>query len=212
MMDGVAAAVEPVVRAGKFLLALGGEHSITPAIVRGVRRVHAEPLTIVQIDAHADLRMEFHDTPWSHACAMRRVLDENPGPTVQIGIRSYSAEEAAFIRDNRGRITLWSSRLLREEDHREVLRQIRASVSGRPVYLTIDVDGLDPSVVPATGTPEPDGLGWSQACDILRTVAQAGHVIAMDCVELAPRPGLHMAEFSVAKLLYKTLSWIMAKA
>ncbi len=212
MMEAVAAAVEPVVRAGKLLLALGGEHSITPAIVCGVRRAVGERLTVVQIDAHADLRDEFRGTRYSHACAMRRVLEENPGPAVQIGVRSYSAEEAAFIRDNRGRIALWSSSLLREEDPLEVLRQIRATVAGRPVYLTIDVDGLDPAVVPATGTPEPDGLLWAQACDILRAVAGAGRVVAMDCVELAPRPGLHTAEFTVAKLLYKTLSWIMAKA
>jgi len=210
MMDAVAAAVEPVVRAGKLLLALGGEHSITPAIVRGLRRVHAGPLTVVQVDAHADLRDEFRGTRYSHACAMRRVLDENPGPTVQIGIRSYSAEEAEFIRANRGRITIWSSRLLREEDPAEVMDQVRAAVAGRDIYLTIDVDGLDPSVVPATGTPEPDGLGWVQACGLLALVAGAGRVVAMDCVELAPRPGLHMAEFSVAKLLYRTLSVIMA--
>jgi agmatinase len=211
MMDAVAGAAEQVVRDDRLLLVLGGEHSITPAVVRGVRRVHPAPLTVVQIDAHADQRDEYHGSRYSHACAMRRVLDENPGPAVQIGIRSYSAEEAAFIRANRGRISLWSSRLLREEDPRDVASQIRASVRDRPIYLTIDVDGLDPSVVPATGTPEPGGLGWEQACHLLSLVADAGHVVAMDCVELAPRPGLHMSEFTVAKLLYRTLSRIMLK-
>lgn len=211
MMAAVAAAAEPVVRAGKLLVALGGEHSISAGVVRGVRRAIPESLTIVQIDAHADLRDTFRGTPYSHACAMRRILDENPGgPTVQIGIRSCSAEEAAFIRENRGRISIWSTDLIRSEDPADFQHQLFASLAGRKIYLTIDVDGLDPSVVPATGTPEPDGLGWKQACDIVKVVASAGEVVAMDCVELAPRPGLHMSEFSVAKLLYKTITYIMA--
>jgi len=80
-------------------------------------------------------------------------------------------------------------------------------VEGRSVYLTLDVDGLDPAVVPATGTPEPGGLSWREALDILKTIAEASRIVAMDCVELAPRPGLHMAEFAVAKLLYKSLAY-----
>jgi agmatinase len=209
MMDDVASAAEAVTRAGKLLLVLGGEHSITPGIVRGVRRARNEAFVVVQIDAHADLRDTFRGTRYSHGCAMRRVLEENPGALVQIGIRSYSAEEAAFISGNRGRISLWSTRLMREEDPAEVLRQVRSTIGGRPVYLTIDVDGLDPSVVPATGTPEPDGLSWTRACEVLEVVAAAGPVVAMDCVELAPRHGLHAAEFTVARLLYKTLSMIL---
>ena len=209
MMEAVAAAAEPPVRSGKLLVALGGEHSISSGIVRGVRRAISEPLVVVQIDAHADLRDSFGGTRFSHACAMRRILDENPGPIVQIGIRSYSAEEASFIRDNRGRITIWPVELIGQQDPLDFQRQLTASLAGRKIYLTIDVDGLDPSVVPATGTPEPGGLSWRRACEILRIVAGAGEVVAMDCVELAPRPGLHASEFSVAKLLYKTISWVM---
>jgi agmatinase len=164
----------------------GGWQGITPALVRGVRRVHAEPRTVVQIDAHADLRDECRGTAFSHACAMRRLLDENPGLAVQIGIRSYSAEEAAYIKANRGSIAVWPSRLLRDEDPADVEHRIRASLRDRPVYLTIDVDGLDPSIVPATGTPEPDRLGWAQVCGLLRLVAEAGRVVTLDCVELAP--------------------------
>jgi agmatinase len=209
MMDAVAAASERVARAGKLLVALGGEHSISAAVVRGVRRMIGEPLAVVQIDAHADLRESFQGSPFSHACAMRRILDENPGPLFQLGIRSYSAEEAAFIRGNRGHITLWPADLIHAEDPREFLQQLRTSLLGRNIYLTIDVDGLDPSVVPATGTPEPGGLGWQQTLDILACVAAAGRIVAMDCVELAPRPGLHASEFSVARLLYKTITWVM---
>ena len=210
MMAGIADAAEEVARAGKFLLALGGEHSISAGVVRGIRRLIPEPLTIVQIDAHADLRDDYHGTRYSHACAMRRILDENPGPLIQIGIRSCSAEEAAYIKENRGRIMLWSPDLIRAEDPIDFHHQLKSSLAGRKIYLTIDVDGMDPSVVPATGTPEPDGLGWHQTCDIIHAVASAGEVVAMDCVELAPRPGLHASDFSVAKLLYKSLSSIMA--
>ncbi len=209
-MAGTADAAESVARAGKFLLALGGEHSLSAGVVRGIRRVTPEPLTIVQIDAHADLRDSFRGNRYSHACAMRRILDENPGPTVQIGVRSYSAEEALFIKENRGRIGLWTSDLIRAEDPIDFHRQLKGTLAGRKIYLTIDVDGMDPTVVPATGTPEPDGLGWHQTCEIIRAVAAAGTVVAMDCVELAPRPGLHACDFSVAKLLYKALSYIMA--
>lgn len=211
MMDAIADAAQAVMARGVLPLFLGGEHSITPALVRGVRRVVGEPLVVVQIDAHADLRDSFRGSRYSHACAMRRVLGENPGPTVQIGVRSHSAEEAGFIRENRGRVAMWTMDRIREEDTRDFHQQLAALVAGKPVYLTIDVDGLDPSVVPATGTPEPGGLGWYEACDILRTVTSTGRCVALDCVELAPRPGLHASEFSVAKLLYKTLAWIMKK-
>ena len=211
MFASVADAAEAVMRSGALPLFLGGEHSISPALVRGVRRVVKEPLTVVQIDAHADLRDSFRGTRYSHGCAMRRVLEENPGPTVQIGIRSYSMEEATFIRQNTGRVNLWPMSRIHVEDPRDVLKQIAAIVSGRKVYLTIDVDGLDPAVVPATGTPEPDGLGFRQAWEIIRTVTTRAEVVAVDCVELSPRPGLHTSEFSVAKLLYMTLSSVMAR-
>jgi agmatinase len=190
-----------------LLLSLGGEHSITPGLVRGVRRALGRQLTVVQIDAHADLRGSYEADPNSHACAMRRVLDENPGPTVQLGIRSFSQEEADFIRSRQGRVNVFTMARIAGMGWRAVIRALRRFVSGRDVYLTIDVDGLDPSVIPATGTPEPGGLSWEQALDIVRTVGESSRVAAMDCVELAPRPGMHMADFAAAKLLYRALSF-----
>ena len=211
MVEGIAEAVEPIAKAGKLLLALGGEHSISAGIVRGLRRVHKEPLTVVQIDAHADLRDSYQGTRFSHACAMRRVLEENPGPIVSLGIRSYSLEEAEFLRDNPGRITPWPAERIHREEQRVFLQRLRESLAGRRLYVTIDVDGLDPSVVPATGTPEPGGLSWVQTRDLLRAVAAAGEVIAVDCVELSPRQGLHMAEFAIARLLADFLGRVMAE-
>ncbi len=172
-----------------------------------MRRALPDPLTIVQIDAHADLRESYEGDRFSHACAMRRILDENSGETVQIGIRSFSLEEAQFIRANRGRVNIFSAGRIRETDRLDFQRELRGLVKGRSVYLTIDVDGLDPAVVPATGTPEPGGLSWRETLTIVKTVAEASCIVAMDCVELAPRPGLHMADFAVAKLLYKSLAY-----
>jgi agmatinase len=207
MTERIARAVEPVVKDGKFLLVLGGEHGISPGVVRGVRRALPGRLTVVQIDAHADLRDSYEGERFSHACAMRRIIDENPGETVQLGIRSLSREEADYIHANRGRMNVFTASRIAETDRGDFLRELKGLVKGRSVYLTLDVDGLDPSIVPATGTPEPGGLSWREALDILKTIAEASHIVAMDCVELAPRPGLHMAEFAVAKLLYKSLAY-----
>ena len=209
MVQEVAAAAEPVVASGRLLLALGGEHGISAGLVRGARRARSHPLTGVQIDAHADLRDRYHEDRYSHACAMRRILEENEGPLIQIGIRSWSLEEAAFMRTASNRLTVWPAERVHGMPAQAFLGQLRECVRGKRVYLTIDVDGLDPSVVPATGTPEPGGLSWAQALDVVRVVCTSGEVIALDCVELAPRPGLHASEFTVAKLLYKTLSYIM---
>jgi agmatinase len=211
MMESVARAAEAAIRCGKLLLAIGGEHSITPALVRGVRRAAPDPLTVVQIDAHADLRDSYLGQRYSHACAMRRVLEENPGPCLQVGLRSYSAEEALFIRQNAGRVTTLTAAMLAKGGAPGLLRRIRGAVKGKKVYLTIDVDGLDPSVVPATGTPEPGGLDWRQAVEVVKTVCESSYVVAMDCVELAPSPGLHMAEFATARLLYKALCFAMRR-
>jgi agmatinase len=211
-MGRIAAAAERVARNGKLLLALGGEHSITPALVRGVRRALPGPLTIVQIDAHADLRDSYQGSRYSHACAMRRALEENPGPAIQLGIRSYSREEAEFLRSCGGRITFWSAAAIRGAEPAELIRGLSDAVKEKRVYLTIDVDGLDPAVIPATGTPEPGGLGWQQTLDILSAVIGSAHVVALDCVELAPRPGLHMAEFAAARMLHELLNRVMARS
>jgi agmatinase len=214
MVEAVAAAAEAALPGSAargrapapMLLSLGGEHSITPGLVRGVRRALGRPLVVVQVDAHADLRDSYDDDRNSHACAMRRVLEETPGPAVQLGIRSFSQEEADFARTAGDRIHLFTMARIAAAGWRSVLRRLERLVAGSDVYLTIDVDGLDPSVVPATGTPEPGGLSWQEALDIVRTVGRAGRVVAMDCVELAPRPGLHMADFACAKLLYRALT------
>ncbi len=210
-MEAIAAAAEKVARAGKLLLSLGGEHSITPALVRGVVRASGAPLTVVQIDAHGDLRDTYTGTRLSHACAMRRSLEECGGQVVQIGIRSFSLEEAEFLAASPGKVIRWTADDVHRAGSRRVSARLGRLLRGKPVYLTIDVDGLDPSVIPATGTPEPGGLTWQEAVDVLEAVCRSARVLAMDCVELAPRPGLHMSEFAAARLLAVCLNRIAVR-
>ncbi len=191
---------------GKLLVGLGGEHTVTLGMVRGILRARDGPLTIVQIDAHADLRAEYEDNPYSHACTARRLL-ETPGveQVLQLGVRSVCPEEVEFACAHPDRVRVWYAEEVHAGDWSE---ELAARLRGRAIYLTIDVDGLDPAVIPATGTPEPDGLTWKEAVEVIRTVARAASaVVGIDCVELAPVPGLQTSEFAAAKLLYKAISY-----
>ena len=206
-VDAIAAATAEAARSGKLVVGLGGEHTISVGFGRGLLEALGGPLTVVQIDAHSDLRDTYEDTPFSHACIARRLL-ETPGmeQVLQLGIRSVCTEEVAFVRSHPEQARVWYAEQVHAGDWRsEFISRLR----GRRVYLTIDVDGLDPAIVPATGTPEPDGLTWAETLDILRTLTQHATVVGLDCVELAPAAGLHAAEFAVAKLVYKTISYVM---
>lgn len=206
-VDVIETAVAAAVGRGKLLVGLGGEHTVSVGFGRGVLQALEGALTVVQIDAHCDLRDEYEGSSYSHACVARRLLDDKRIEQVlQLGIRSMSTEEAAFARANPERVRVWFAEDVHAGAWREELTE---RLRERRVYLTIDVDGLDPAVVPATGTPEPDGLTWSEAVDVVRTVAQAAPIVAVDCVELAPHEGQHAADFAVAKLLYKTISYAM---
>ncbi len=193
--------------AGKLVVGLGGEHTVSVGFGRGILAALGGPLTIVQIDAHSDLRDEYEASAYSHACIARRLLDdERIEQVLQLGIRSVCSEEVEFVRAHPDRARVWYAEQVHEGDWRS---ELIARIRGKRVFLTIDVDGLDPSIVPATGTPEPDGLTWRETLAILRTVTAHAEVVALDCVELAPTEGLHMADFAVAKLLYKTISYVM---
>jgi agmatinase len=203
----IAAAAEAAARSGKLVVGLGGEHTVSVGFGRGILAALGGPLTIVQIDAHSDLRNEYEESAYSHACIARRLLDdERIEQVLQLGIRSVCTEEVEFVRAHPDRARVWYAEQVHEGDWRS---ELIARIRGKRVFLTIDVDGLDPSIVPATGTPEPDGLTWRETLAILRTVTAHAEVVALDCVELAPTEGLHMADFAVAKLLYKTISYVM---
>lgn len=200
----VAAVTAQAAASGKLVVGLGGEHTVSVGFGRGILDARGGPITVVQLDAHSDLRDEYDDTPFSHACIARRLLEmDGVDQVLQLGIRSVCREEVDFVRAHPHRARVWYSEQVHAGHWRDAFIE---RVRGRRVYLTIDVDGLDPAIVPATGTPEPDGLTWAETLDILRTLTQHATVIAVDCVELAPQPGQHAADFAVAKLLYKTIS------
>ncbi len=206
-MDEVVAEIRrvagEVVNRGKFPFILGGEHSITPAVV-GAVAARYPGLSVLQIDAHADLRESFMGTPHNHACAMRRVLDH--APTTQVGIRSLSPEEAAAAPTLKTRI-FYDFNMRANPDW---IDRVVDSL-GEPVYITIDVDGLDPAIMPATGTPEPGGLSWYEALALLRKVIAKRTVVGCDIVELSPIPGNIAPNFLCAKLIYKILSYRFGK-
>jgi agmatinase len=185
---------------GHFVIALGGEHSITQAPVLYWANHLGDDLSILQFDAHADLRDSFHGTRWSHACVMRRVVDRvRP---VGVGIRAIDAEERVLI-DQLG-LTMVFAEELGSEDWLD--RAIEGLASDN-VYISFDVDFFDPAYVPATGTPEPGGGTWAQAMALLRRVFVEKNVVAADVVELAPIPGMVAPDFLVAKLVYKMIGY-----
>jgi agmatinase len=207
----IAAAVREAASSGKLVVALGGEHTISAGVSRGLLDALGGPLTVVQLDAHSDLRDSYEGEPYSHACVARRMLDdERVEQVLQLGVRSVDAEEVAFARAHPDRVRVWYAEEVHSDRWRE---ELAARLRDRRVHLTIDVDGLDPAVVPATGTPEPGGLSWAQTLDVIRTTARSSaQIVGIDCVELAPQPGLHAAEFAVAKLVYKTMTYALQGA
>ncbi|MEX1020638.1 MAG: agmatinase [Litorilinea sp.] len=207
-VDEIAAAVADVARTGKLVVGLGGEHTVSVGFGRGLLQAVNHPITVVQLDAHADLRDSYEGSPYSHASIARRLLDDpRVEQVLQLGIRSICPEEVRFARANPNRVQIWYAEEIHVDGWQEAfLRRI----AGRHVYITIDVDGLDPALVPATGTPEPDGLTWREAVDILRMTAQSSAtIVGLDCVELAPTPTQHAADFAVAKLVYKAMTYAM---
>jgi agmatinase len=204
-VERIAAAVAAEAGAGPLVVVLGGEHTISAGVNRGLLDALGGPLTVVQIDAHSDLRDRYEDSPYSHACAARRMLDdERVEQVLQLGVRSVDIEEVDYLRAHPDRVRAWFAEEVHSGGWRDELAE---RVRGRRVHLTIDVDGLDPAIVPATGTPEPDGLSFTEALDVIRTTANEGEIVGIDCVELAPKPDLHAADFAVSKLLYKTITY-----
>src|SRR3954471_3215845 len=206
-MEEVVAEIERVaneiVRRGKFPVFLGGEHSITPPLVAAVAKKHKN-LSVLQLDAHADLRRDYMGTPHSHACAMRRTLKY--AKTTQVGIRSLSTEEAADVTSLN--TTIFYDYNMRNDPN--WMDRVVDSLTEN-VYITIDVDGFDPAIMPATGTPEPGGLSWYEGLTLLRKVIEQRNVVGWDIVELSPMGGNVAPNFLCAKLIYKILAYRFGK-
>ena len=204
-LDQLEHLVDSVIEAGKFPLVLGGEHSLTVGAIRPLLARHKD-LVVLQFDAHADLRDGYLGERYSHAAAMRRVLD-NPGVSlVSVGIRAISETEVVFLRDNQDRITIHWAKDQAAWDADEIAQGLR----GRPVYVTFDIDALDAAVMPATGTPTPGGLGYWQALSILRPACQSSNVVGADLVEFAPIAGMHAFDYTAAALAYKLLVYALS--
>jgi len=189
----------------KFVITLGGEHSISaPPIQSWVERLGGERLTVLQFDAHTDLRPEYEGTPHSHAAVMYQVHDDVD--IVAVGIRALTGDEARLARSSPN-IEIYYADDLHADDR--WMDRVVDRLTGN-VYITFDVDCFDPSLVPSTGTPEPGGMTWYPVLQLLRRVFQTANVRAADVVELAPIPGLHAPDFLVAKLIYKMIGYKFA--
>lgn len=188
------------IRDNKFLITLGGEHSITTGIVRNFAKRYKR-LSVLQIDAHSDLRDTYEGTKFNHACVMRRIREIVPS-VAQVGIRSMCEEEAIFIK--KCKIKIFSADyIFQKSDYiSEVL-----NILTKDVYITIDLDGLDPSIMPAVGTPEPGGLLWNDLLHLLKEVFSSKNVVGADVVELSPLPPDVTSDFLAAKLVYKLIGY-----
>jgi len=186
---------------GRFPVMLGGEHSISAPVIRAVAEAEGRRVSVLQLDAHADLRDSYEGTPASHASAMRRILDV--ADLVGVGIRGISQEEAEVAEAEAGVTLVYADEMW--EDDAWMGRALEAL--GDPVYITFDVDFLDPSLMPSTGTPEPGGGDWYRTLRFLRQVFRERQVVGCDVVELAPIPGMPAPDFLAAKLVYKLIGY-----
>ncbi len=204
-LDQLEALVERVLDADRFPFVLGGEHSLTVGAIRPFAKRYPD-LMVLQFDAHADLRDGYLGEHFSHASAMRRVLDNAHVGLVSVGIRAISAGEAAYYEDNRHRISIhWG-----KDQAAWNIEDIVAPLRGKPVYVTFDIDGLDGAIMPATGTPTPGGLSYLHALAILKRAAQVSTIVGADIVELAPIAGLHVCDYTAAHLAYKIMSYALS--
>ena len=186
----------------KFPLVLGGEHSLTPGAIRPFVKKFGK-ICLLHFDAHADLRNSYNNNKFSHASAIRRCLDNPNVSVVSFGIRNISLTEIPFLKKNKKRIKIYWAK----DKSSWNLNKFKKIISNKKVYLTFDVDGLDSSLMPATGTPEPGGLFWDETIKIIKIAAQSSHIMGADINELAPIKGFDSYNFLAAKLAYKIISY-----
>ena len=200
VLESIRRAAADVMQRGQFLLTLGGEHTITAPLVAAARTMCGD-LTVLHFDAHLDLRDRYTGTPLSHGCVMRRVMELGT-PIVSVGIRSVCAEEYQLVKQRR--LPVFWARDIVQARSEAWMKTVLARL-GKRVYISIDIDCLDPALMPGTGTPEPGGLGWYALIEILRRVCAARRVVAADLVEVAPVPGTPACEYIAARLAAKLL-------
>ena len=191
-----------IIKKNLFSLVLGGEHSITAGCVKPFLKKYGK-ITIVQFDAHADLRDSYNNDKFSHASAMRRCLDNDGVSLISLGIRNISKEEILYLNRNSNRVKIFWARDKKKWKEKNLIKLIK----NKNVYLTFDVDSLDSSIMPATGTPEPGGLLWYETLLLLKNIFSNSNVVGADINELAPIKGFNSYNFLIAKLAYKILTY-----
>lgn len=195
-------AIKPYIETDKFPIILGGEHSLTLGAIKACADRYKD-LSVLQIDAHADLRQTYQGNPHSHACISYQIYSNLPQPQItQVGVRNISKEEITWLETKYPNINIFWAR----QQHKWNFQEIVDTLSDH-VYLTVDVDGLDPSIMPSTGTPEPGGMNWNQLMELIKLVCVKRKVVAADFVELAPIKGMHAPDFLVAKAIFKLIGY-----
>ena len=193
---------EQILKRKLFPLTLGGEHSITPGCLIPFTKKFKN-ICLLHFDAHADLRDSYEGEKFSHASAIRRCLDYKNVSVISFGIRNISESEIPFLKKNASRINIFWAK----DKKKWNLKKFKKLIKNKIVYLTFDVDGLDSSIMPATGTPEPGGLLWDETLEIIKIAAKNSNIVGADINELAPIKGFNSYNFLVAKLAYKILSY-----
>ena len=194
---------DEILSKNKFPLTLGGEHSITPGCIAPFVKKYKD-LILLHFDAHADLRESYNGEKFSHASAIRRCLDYKNVSLVSFGIRNISQSEIPYLKKNSSRINIFWAK----DKHKWNLKKFIKLIKNKTVYLTFDIDGLDSSIMPATGTPEPGGLFWDETLNIIKVAAKNSNIVGADINELSPIKGLNSYNFLTAKLVYKIISYI----
>jgi agmatinase len=201
MIQRIYQIAKELIKQAKFVVMLGGEHSISLGLVRALKE-HYQDLSVLQLDAHADLRDEYLGTKYNHACVMRRILEHCP--ITQVGIRSLSWEEQLFLKQNKMQ-PFYGSKLT---PALTVSPQIIEPLSNN-VYISIDLDIFDPSIMSAVGTPEPDGMQWAEVMRLLEAITKQRNVVGFDLMELCPTEGPSSCAFFAAKLAYKLIGYAL---
>lgn len=209
-LDRIQDQVSDLIEMEKFVVTLGGEHTISTAPIAAHFKMHPK-MSVLHFDAHSDLRDEYLGTPWSHASFMARVAEFFPPKRItQVGIRAQCVEEARFIRDKK--INTFYASAIRRGSHGKNWQKSVIETLAKDVYVTFDVDCFDPSIMPSTGTPEPDGLLYSETLDVFRTLVKSGRrIVGFDVVELAPVKGVTHPDLTTARLVYKMLNYAFAR-
>ena len=202
MLQETTQTVTKLIEDGKWIIAVGGEHSITAGVVKAYQQAIKQPFTVVQIDAHGDLRHQYEGSIYNHACVMRRIVELGL-PILAVGVRSICLEEAELIKAQQIPV-IWAREMV---DNTNWIDTAIARIPTEHVFITIDVDGIDPSLMPGVGTPEPGGLNWYALLQFLQRLFTTRQVIGGDVMELAPLVDSVVSEFTAAKLVYKLIGY-----